>query len=183
MLEHYALFQFSPLREGRQVGVIDDAGYLIFQFSPLREGRLPFRAACFLLDLFQFSPLREGRRRILRNKPCIVRQFQFSPLREGRLLHHCRMLLAKLLFQFSPLREGRLDSPYNNVRDPDFNSRPCERGDKRGAEIRKSRYYFNSRPCERGDAVIAGEGEGSARFQFSPLREGRPLKRNLMPSF
>ena len=77
-----------------------------------------------------------------------------------------------------------------------FNSRPCERGDRRadGADQRKC-LYFNSRPCERGDATWIGGFEfpvpisihAPARgatlrvllptdrtiFQFTPLREGR----------
>ena len=57
------LFQFTPLREGRQFEKSPGKGYqLLFQFTPLREGRP--------LPLWKLYPFRE---------------FQFTPLREGRL--------------------------------------------------------------------------------------------------
>ena len=55
------------------------------------------------------------------------------------------------IFQFSPLREGRRGHAQVRHHEPDFNSRPCERGDAAGS----------GSPCP------------PSRFQFSPLREGR----------
>ena len=54
-------FQFTPLREGRQIAESTPKSAERFQFTPLREGRprrIPYRA---LIPLFQFTPLREGR--------------------------------------------------------------------------------------------------------------------------
>ena len=78
-----------------------------------------------------------------------------------------------------------------------FNSRPCTRGDRcrderaepraisihapaRGAtrtngSVLHNSIYFNSRPCTRGDAFLA-ISSARARFQFTPLHEGRPRK-------
>ena len=57
-----------------------------------------------------------------------------------------------ILFQFTPLREGRPPSRELNLHFLNFNSRPCERGDKGSA----SRMPLG---------IV---------FQFTPLREGRP---------
>ena len=35
--------------------------------------------------------------------------------------------------------------------------------------------YFNSRPCGRGDSFSSGQSKVGNQFQFTPLREGRPL--------
>ena len=37
--EHAALFQFTPLREGRRMGERQEWLNVLFQFTPLREGR------------------------------------------------------------------------------------------------------------------------------------------------
>ena len=103
--QNLLLFQFSPLREGRQIRRHSAELYSAFQFSPLREGRPWCRWHYNRRQLFQFSPLREGRQQ----------KFPVTTYRS--------------LFQFSPLREGRhLDKVLGGFF-MDFNSRPCERGD------------------------------------------------------
>ena len=60
-------------------------GYSVFQFTPLREGRQNSRGNLRrYYKRFQFTPLREGRRRTPTTKTT-ERLFQFTPLREGRL--------------------------------------------------------------------------------------------------
>ena len=54
--------------------------------------------------------------------------------------------------QFTPLREGRRPCPHQHC------SRSC---------------YFNSRPSARGDHARA-QRHRLDKFQFTPLREGRP---------
>ena len=53
-----------------------------------------------------------------------------------------------------------------------FNSRPSARGDASGQQSRQWPADFNSRPSARGDARKARR-HATARFQFTPLREGR----------
>ena len=57
-------------------------------------------------------------------------------------------------FQFPPLREGRRMGMMCFISPP---------------------IYFNSRPCERGDRKRCLRRRSTSRFQFPPLREGRPL--------
>ena len=54
-------FQFTPLREGRQITIKRIIGTPLFQFTPLREGRLSKMDYPEAKLLFQFTPLREGR--------------------------------------------------------------------------------------------------------------------------
>ena len=100
------------------------------------------------------------------------------------------------IFQFSPLREGRRGHAQVRHHEPDFNSRPCERGDgeRCGGTMARLKFQFsplregrldlevlhivvlrdfNSRPCERGDQVAGEQLQRNLQFQFSPLREGR----------
>ena len=124
-------------------------------------------------------------------------KFQFTPLREGRLAKPSSTT-CQSVFQFTPLREGRRWTPLLSNCDRYFNSRPCERGDQvddryfchcshisihapaRGATPGYTFAFishadFNSRPCERGDAARTSS-YGADLFQFTPLREGRPVK-------
>ena len=166
----------------------------IFQFTPLREGRLLIGAGEFCLSDFNSRPSARGDEEV---SSCSKSQypFQFTPLREGR---HGGMAIrtAGLEFQFTPLREGRrkgfgLRSPVErdfNSRPSArgdaassgrqlyplyFNSRPSARGDVREVGHLEDDYYFNSRPSARGDLRDLGRSRRSERFQFTPLREGR----------
>ena len=126
--------------------------------------------------------------------------FQFTPLREGRREPDVEVVDAEA-FQFTPLREGRLDiSAEINSEGISIHAPPrgattgqkvtvaeCTsisihappRGATRYSALRRTREtYFNSRPSARGDAN-RHEREAAMRFQFTPLREGRPdLLRN-----
>ena len=166
------VFQFTPLREGRQANCLDYAPDVIFQFTPLREGRPgKLRQLTTRMTYFNSRPSARGDQRLW--KEYTTWRFQFTPLREGRRFrcstsaatpyfnsrpsargdpHPHPIIHRRSLFQFTPLREGR----------------PCP-VDRRG-QI----YNFNSRPSARGDATVIGGITALLAFQFTPLREGRP---------
>ena len=100
-------------------------------------------------------------------------------------------------FQFTPLREGRRRGRLSGQRRGYFNSRPSARGDgfvafllrgglisihapPRGAtrpdqkNPAASRFQFT--PLREGRPTIELKGCGRLIFQFTPLREGRPQK-------
>ena len=104
--------------------------------------------------------------------------------------------LHRPLFQFTPLREGRRRLRRRRKADGYFNSRPSARGDAARGGFRHPGGYFNSRPSARGDEgerdTFVGtcisihappRGATVCRlscslrpiFQFTPLREGRPV--------
>ena len=62
-----------------------------------------------------------------------------------------------------------------------FNSRPSARGDLIDKYKTIDYTNFNSRPSARGDA-FSRRGATYSQFQFTPLREGRPLSRRFLLS-
>ena len=124
------VFQFSPLREGRQrLFRALDLGDSISILAPARGATKMLNTICIEGRLFQFSPLREGRPGNSGALPGIV-DFNSRPCERGDtqifISSHTR-----LIFQFSPLREGRRLAATVPLRQWFyFNSRPCERGDR-----------------------------------------------------
>ena len=127
-------------------------------------------------------------------QPIDFAAFQFTPLREGRRRRSSRKSTGRQ-FQFTPLREGRPQTQENQRFTDNFNSRPSARGDVVGTVGAVCIYYFNSRPSARGDepleaafparcisihapprgATLARRSwHRAGKFQFTPLREGRP---------
>ena len=124
-------------------------------------------------------------------------RFQFTPLREGRLKEvHAGTKHER--FQFTPLREGRRVCPGHNMSIAHFNSRPSARGDytlggdtdvyqnisihppPRGAtrfcETRnEAKRSISIHAPPRGATICMGVCGASTLFQFTPLREGRPV--------
>ena len=170
-----AIFQFTPLREGRRLDLEASLRLPAFQFTPLREGRrlgLPERASRKFISIHApprgatcscrgnakgqisiHAPPRGATRALLALLALLL--FQFTPLREGRHVSK-GTLIYKVVFQFTPLREGR----------PAF---PTARN--------TGGIYFNSRPSARGDAPTRTPMLIAAQFQFTPLREGRLPRR------
>ena len=107
-----------------------------------------------------------------------------------------RYQLSALVFQFTPLREGRRGREKSHGREQYFNSRPCGRGDYKnvassfaadfisihapaggatdsGLDDIKEQYISIHAPA--GGATLAYLMKWIAKkFQFTPLREGRP---------
>ena len=102
-----ALFQFTPLREGRPPQKRISTLPLIFQFTPLREGRHDAAASAAIKQRFQFTPLREGRRRFCKLKIVIQVHFNSRPSARGDC-ERLRYSNSCIRFQFTPLREGQL---------------------------------------------------------------------------
>ena len=166
---------------------------LAFQFTPLREGRHRKKMRKRALHDFNSRPSARGD-----GLQCGIilsgQTFQFTPLREGRRAQY--WFPVPEVFQFTPLREGRRFGWMRNPSTGHFNSRPSARGDNpdtttgrdnhisihappRGATQSARRScpackHFNSRPSARGDGVSASTMARTAKFQFTPLREGRP---------
>ena len=187
------VFQFTPLREGRQCKMSENLKRKLFQFTPLREGRLRRLAISSNVSLFQFTPLREGRpRRTGMN--IWARYFNSRPSARGdrncrwrfeqhRISIHApprgatstlwRGRFPTAHFNSRPSARGDLFSPFSRNQFSYFNSRPSARGDQ-NRFIQKAIFkHFNSRPSARGDRFCETRNEAKRRFQFTPLREGR----------
>ena len=85
-IKRNTLFQFTPLREGRQFEPKEALKDGKFQFTPLREGRLS--SVYWLLaskSNFNSRPYARGDSETDQEKRYKRHLFQFTPLREGRL--------------------------------------------------------------------------------------------------
>ena len=90
------LFQFTPLREGRQEESDGNASNPRFQFTPLREGRRIVKNNNLKIPKFQFTPLREGRLRIAIT-PFFAVYFNSRPSARGDLQRrnrHARIAIS-----------------------------------------------------------------------------------------
>ena len=169
-----------------------------FQFTPRREGRRRPKFFPSPRPLFQFTPLREGRLWSGRMKSWNKKLFQFTPLREGRLqrLRHPRH--AGNHFNSRPSARGDVDRRRRSSVCLYFNSRPSARGDEMYLQVKSAiaisihapprgatQSPFRFRPCRPDISIhapprgatrgITYDSTGSIIFQFTPLREGRPL--------
>ena len=143
------IFQFTPLREGRRGAAGGSGRSTISIHAPARGATLPRGFSVLDLEISIHAPARgatavKGRRRAARpisihapargathliappssRVPISIH----APARGATSAFTCLSMDSE--FQFTPLREGRqLQSGYPVLRDPDFNSRPCERGD------------------------------------------------------
>ena len=187
-------FQFTPLREGRlgrcggernnfdfnsrpsargdRIGMIMPSPYAVFQFTPLREGR-------------------QGSRQL--DSPAIIISIHAPP--RGATRRPRSIQSSRGISIHAPPRGATASTLPNSVASY-FNSRPSARGDKvcillihiifcisihappRGATFLASsichKFDFNSRPSARGDAIKNCHAPPAIKFQFTPLREGRP---------
>ena len=166
-------FQFTPLREGRLRAPVSGCVNIKFQFTPLREGRHRGTRRHKREYQFQFTPLREGRPGVDLSDVVMNYISIHAPaggatavLDGGELVNNISIhapaggatrdsvaCVSCGLFQFTPLREGRPRPRLAYTLTPNFNSRPCGRGDAYKLTPKLHRSYFNSRPCGRGDAT------------------------------
>ena len=106
------------------------------------------------------------------------RLFQFTPLREGRLHLHLHLHLHRI-FQFTPLREGRLLKAVLKDATGQISIHAPPRGatGKQFVSFRVETISIHAPP--RG-ATLCGLLclYPPKLFQFTPLREGRPLPRS-----
>ena len=134
-----------------------------------------------------------------RGRVSVTCKFQFTPLREGRPTSNVRHILP---FDFNSRPSARGDVPAacasastagisihapprgatcREVRAPrpcHFNSRPSARGDQRLAKVAFGAVISIHAP-PRGATPTPPPPRKRFLFQFTPLREGRPVSRKL----
>ena len=175
------IFQFTPLREGRHAGRIYPRQTVhISIHAPPRGATFSAKRRTKQSKNFNSRPSARGDEVTLKSKwKCIQISIHAPPrgATPGILAQ-----IAKYSFQFTPLREGR---PYtNNVRLPRLliSIHAPPRGATRSfQQCPVAPEYFNSRPSARGDPACPSPC-GIPAFQFTPLREGRPLQAAICPA-
>ena len=146
----------------------------LFQFTPLREGR---RCRCIIAvpgGIFQFTPLREGRRTGTSAKRLCGHISIHAPPR-GATQMRCASC-KRISFQFTPLREGRPHRCMGGCRNGYFNSRPSARGDELPRLWLSKQLHFNSRPSARGDGAMARRTRPKPYFNSRPSARGDKMQ-------
>ena len=203
-----AIFQFTPLREGRPSCRLHRFGVRTFQFTPLREGRprVDGRGSAgrhhfnsrpsargdvktgeeirIAHDISIHAPPRGATRHTARNSG--YTSFQFTPLREGRRAGATVTYQRDVLYIISihaPPR-GATNAFLAIVRNLiHFNSRPSARGDLKFRKEKNNEHISIHAP-PRGATIQHRQSSGAMSiFQFTPLREGRPSARRSPRSF
>ena len=191
--QHHQDFNSRPSARGDEITELKYDFTAIFQFTPLREGRRRCVPCCRCLRYFNSRPSARGDRSSIMAFLAYAISIH-APPRGATARQNVGDCIR--VFQFTPLREGRRHRQPTRTSTSDFNSRPSARGDRlrcaigvhhsisihappRGATgghvgCQLQRSYFNSRPSARGDSSSAATRMSAAStFQFTPLREGR----------
>ena len=143
------LFQFTPLREGRQQSMQYNMSIrkIISIHAPPRGATAAQMFQAFLGSYFNSRPSARGD--VSKSGALVMNEISIHAPPRGATRTTRRSLYADV-FQFTPLREGRPSTGNPAVQ--------CQ--------------YFNSRPSARGDLRHKRRRAGG-QFQFTPLREGR----------
>ena len=191
----YPTFQFTPLREGRRAsarcvrprhrhfnsrpsargdrqGNPRWATETISIHAPPR-GATKFAWISLLREHFNSRPSARGDSILLARQVCVT-YFNSRPSARGDGLVMPRM--PSLLFQFTPLREGRHKAKFEGMRLTDISIHAPPRGATICLQNIPACINFNSRPSARGDREAHPMAEAIGKFQFTPLREGRPCR-------
>ena len=168
-----------------------------FNSRPSARGDTRNRRHCWQWQRFQFTPLREGRRAAAAQSSAAINISIHAPPR-GATSDAGRSLQSSNISIHAPPRGATITCerryPISNISihapprgatlygtqfeelHVHFNSRPSARGDTRRARLSgQRRGYFNSRPSARGDLSRSAAIAQRFAFQFTPLREGRPM--------
>ena len=146
------LFQFTPLREGRQFVTPGFTGVPISIHAPPRGATGACASLLVRVVAFQFTPLREGRR-------CRRPRKWFS--------HH---------FNSRPSARGDGETTFCPTSRQHFNSRPSARGDVFCGFPTTFALQISIHAPPRGATKRHLSNKTREIFQFTPLREGRRQK-------
>ena len=188
-----AHFNSRPSARGDRSGQSRVHGFFIFQFTPLREGRRFFRD--FVDDLIDFNSRPSARGDKPPSRPAdIERYFNSRPSARGDGVRLACVVAGVFISIHAPPRGATPPPLTRKPPAPHFNSRPSARGDLPNAqEVSSTHISIHAPPRGATDISRHGKtGRGisihapprgatrytvreayTARFQFTPLREGR----------
>ena len=195
------LFQFTPLREGRQSVSLLSITIKTFQFTPLREGR-PYRNyATQEVNLISIhAPPRGATPQEFSMRRAALISIH-APPRGATPTSRLRSIAAHFnsrpsargditadidpdnnsVFQFTPLREGRPGGNGKENRDVDISIHAPPRGATHVRRVKPGGHpYFNSRPSARGDQHGQRLGLYCAHFNSRPSARGDLHEASLM---
>ena len=120
---------------------------------------------------FQFTPLREGRHS---SSPPLLHGFHFNSRPSARGDYSTLPFISPLLISIHAPPRGATGNAEKGDQQEYFNSRPSARGDHGRNPRRCSRLISIHAPPRGATRLLLAVHQQNARFQFTPLREGRP---------
>ena len=174
-------FQFTPLREGRPTSTVKPDGSSNFNSRPSARGDHAGAQEDGQRHISIHAPPRGATIAIHVSRR--FEAFQFTPLREGRRRKHTFLVIGNSYFNSRPSARGdlRLNAQLTGGGHISIHA-PPRGATRRRATTRLHHSHFNSRPSARGDPQSSGRMCAPMPFQFTPLREGRPLTMGAMMS-
>ena len=170
------VFQFTPLREGRQAAEAVNEAYVTFQFTPLREGRRAAGADGSHSGNFNSRPSARGDFRNYATQEVNLISIHAPPRGATNLAVGSS---ADYTFQFTPLREGRRDSNAAGDGQDAISIHAPPRGATITHVFCAAILAISIHAPPRGATSRVFRDEVGAIFQFTPLREGRPCRKRL----
>ena len=189
------LFQFTPLREGRLS--VEREGrksqrisihapprgatqrrtrgtQVAENFNSRPSARGDRLAACRVSGSTNFNSRPSARGDSFSSSERRFKAFQFTPLREGRRERAEFAEFARPISIHAPPRGATGTRRICGIRSANFNSRPSARGDVvRPCDCNIARFQFT--PLREGRRGLRRISASGWIFQFTPLREGRPV--------
>mgnify|MGYP001511702919 CR=1 FL=1 len=172
------LFQFTPLREGRHVSDEGVRVHFYFNSRPSARGDIAKKCEKGLYTISIHAPPRGATCAILVSSAGSISIH--APPRGATRACWLAADGADISIH-APPRGATEQNRRESGRRSYFNSRPSARGDLIDKYKTIDYTNFNSRPSARGDA-FSRRGATYSQFQFTPLREGRPLSRRFLLS-
>ena len=125
---------------------------------------------------FQFTPLREGRRALVSPNWYFLTYFNSRPSARGDPADDAAVPAVQSISIHAPPRGATARHPDSSVHPPYFNSRPSARGDIALLPLADDLVISIHAP-PRGATEEVLRKAIACIFQFTPLREGRPVLR------
>ena len=150
----WAIFQFTPLREGRRRRPHRNQSYRAISIhAPPRGATQSESEQAQLNPDFNSRPSARGDAGSAATADAAKRISIHAPPRGATC---CRQIVGRVLLHFNSRPSARGDAlrAAEVLLLPDFNSRPSARGDGCGNAERVLPRHFNSRPSARGDALF-----------------------------
>ena len=166
-----ALFQFTPLREGRPH--IFSRWRVNAHFNSRPSARGDPCSKWFERSADDFNSRPSARGDSTYAALCALGYISIHAPPRGATKADMRQVLTPIIFQFTPLREGRLGRIHRNPNYCCISIHAPPRGATPLFTRISTRSHFNSRPSARGDLIFSSRSASCSSFQFTPLREGR----------
>ena len=168
----YSYFNSRPSARGDAKFVADTGYQKYFNSRPSArgDGNSFWNSSALVISIH--APPRGAT--ITRLRSNITSVFQFTPLREGRpdMLTEYSSLYQ---FQFTPLREGRLERPCLYGQRLAISIHAPPRGATKTADVGRCFIHISIHAPPRGATGTFLRCSPCRLFQFTPLREGRPV--------